>query len=76
MFLIKDKNNMVIKFFTSFCRSCRADSKHVYFVGFHHGVIFLNFQARMLGGRWVKNCLKKYNINYFGYAVSKFGIQI
>jgi hypothetical protein len=36
---------------------------------FLHGVIFFNFQARMLGGG-TKNCPKKYNIDYFGYAVN------
>ncbi len=35
-----------------------------------HGVIFFNFQARLLGGGGVKNCPKKYNIDYFGYAVN------
>jgi len=34
---------------------------------FNHGVIFLNFQASMLGG---ENCPKKYNIDYFGYAAN------
>jgi hypothetical protein len=37
-----------------------------------HGVIFLDFQAPMLGGRRGKNCLYYiilyYNIDYFGYA--------
>ncbi len=32
-------------------------------------VIFFNFQARMLGGSG-KKLAKKYNIDYFGYAVS------
>ena len=32
----------------------------------YHGVIFLNFQAPMLE----KNCPKKYNIDYFGYAAN------
>ena len=35
-----------------------------------HGVIFFNFQAHMLGGGGAKNCPKKYNIDYFGYAVN------
>ncbi len=33
-----------------------------------HGVIFFNFQASMLGGGGAKNCPKKFNIDYFGYA--------
>jgi len=34
-----------------------------------HRAIFFNFQARMLG-EGGKNCPKKYNIDYFGYAVN------
>ncbi len=33
-------------------------------------MIFLNFQAPMLGGVRGKNCPKKYNIDYFGYAAN------
>ena len=35
-----------------------------------HRVIYFNFQARMMGGRRGKNWPKKYNIDYFGYAVN------
>ena len=35
---------------------------------YQHGVIFFKFLARMGGG--AKNCPKKYNIDYFGYAVN------
>ena len=35
-----------------------------------HGVIFLNFQAPMLGGGGARNWPKKYNIDYFGYAAN------
>ncbi len=31
---------------------------------------FFKFQARMLGGGGAKNWPKKYNIDYFGYAVN------
>ena len=34
------------------------------------GLFFLNFQAPMLGGGGAKNCPKKYNIDYFGYAAN------
>ena len=33
-------------------------------------MIFLNFQAPMLGGGGENNCPKKYNIDYFGYAAN------
>ena len=33
-------------------------------------MIFLNFQAPMLGGRRGKKLPKKYNIDYFGYAAN------
>jgi len=33
-------------------------------------VIFLNFQAPILGGRRGKKLFKKYNIDYFGYAAN------
>ena len=36
----------------------------------NHGVIFLIFQAPMLGGEGAKNCPKKYNIDYFGHAAN------
>ena len=36
----------------------------------NHGVIFLIFQAPMLGGGGAKNCPKKYNIDYFGHAAN------
>jgi len=35
-----------------------------------HGMIFLNFQAPMLGVKGAKNYTKKYNIDYFGYAAN------
>ena len=39
-------------------------------IALDHGVIFLNFQARKLGGGGVKNCPKKYKIDYFGCAIN------
>jgi hypothetical protein len=35
-----------------------------------HGVIFLIFQAPMLGGGGAKNWPKNYNIDYFGHAAN------